>query len=419
MALSLRCSTNNGAATLASATTSSLNFGPVGHNNGVAASDTTNATFFGNANLPGTITYTLDTSTNWYGYDVTQIQTIAGWVSNSTTHANQDYDIEVSYVGSLAFVPLHTVTYLPFNGTPADANKSSMVTLTDDTGRIATNVDQLRFTFRQTGAWGNAAGFVLRELDVLGAATAVPEPSTALLLGVGLIGLTSRRRRGSAMPARLTRCAAVAIVSLLVAIPIAQANLINNPSFESPDIAGNQMYTTASQMDAVNWPISAGEITLVDGSFGTVAADGDQWLSLESNPGTIGVDGAISQTFNTVPGRLYDVSFAYSALSDGAITSWTLGYGVAGPTENVVINATGVPSLTLVSWATETYQFQAIGATTTLSFLGDQQRNGFFGSAIDNVSVTLVTPEPSTLTMMILFGVAATGRKFRQRVRPS
>ncbi|MCA9247201.1 MAG: PEP-CTERM sorting domain-containing protein [Planctomycetales bacterium] len=186
---------NTGSTALLSATTSSINFGPVGHNNGVAASDTTNATFFDNTRLPGTITYTLDTSVKFYGYDITQIQSIAGWVSNSTTHANQDYDIEVSYINSPVFTPLTTVTYLPFNGTPTNANKSSMVSLTDDTGRIATGVDQLRFTFRQTGAWGTSAGFVLREIDVFGTASVAPEPSTALLILGGLIGLVQRRSR--------------------------------------------------------------------------------------------------------------------------------------------------------------------------------------------------------------------------------
>ena len=168
-------------------------------------------------------------------------------------------------------------------------------------------------------------------------------------------------------------------------------------------------------MDAVNWPISANGITLVDGSFGTVAADGDQWLSLEANPGTIGQDAAISQTFNTFAGRLYDLTFEYSALSDNVINSWTLGYGVAGPTESVVIDSSSTGSLTLVPWATETFQFQAIGSTTTLSFLGDQQRNGFYGPAIDNISVVLVTPEPSTFLLSASLALLAFARRPRRR----
>jgi hypothetical protein len=268
----------------------------------------------------------------------------------------------------------------------------------------------------------NSATYSFKQLNVL--VEIIPEPSTMLLCGFGLVGLAMRRRRSFAsrrMPVTSNRTATSFSATLLVAIVAttssqAKANLIVNPSFETPNIAFNSsvQYNPGSQMDAVNWPISANGITLVDGSFGTVAADGDQWLSLEANPGTVGQDAAISQTFNTTAGRLYDLTFEYSALSDGAINSWTIGYGVAGPTETVVIDSSSTAGFALVPWATETFQFQAIGSTTTLSFLGDQQRNGFFGPAIDNISVVLVTPEPSTLLLaasLMLMGLTRRTRR--------
>jgi len=185
---------NTGEATLSSAAISTTNFGSGGHNNGVAANTQTDSTYFANGNLPGTITYTLDTSVDTYGYDITQIRSIMGWNAASTTLANQDFDIEVSLVGSDSFANIHTVTYTPF--TTGDGNKSSMVTVTDNTGVIASGVDQLRFTYRQTGTWGSSPGAVIRELDVEGVAT-IPEPSTFALSALGLLGLLAcgRRRR--------------------------------------------------------------------------------------------------------------------------------------------------------------------------------------------------------------------------------
>ena len=179
---------NTGQATLSSAVISSTWFGAGGHNDGSSANNTTNSTFIDNGRLPGTITYTLNTSVNTLGYDITEIRSITGWSENSTTHANQDFDVEVSLVGSGSFANIQTVTFLPFNGTPANANKSSMVTVTDSTGVIASGVDQLRFTYRQTGGWGGAAGLVIRELDVEGAATAgsgPPPPASAPISAMG------------------------------------------------------------------------------------------------------------------------------------------------------------------------------------------------------------------------------------------
>jgi hypothetical protein len=194
-----------------------------------------------------------------------------------------------------------------------------------------------------------------------------------------------------------------------------QANLITNPSFETPNVGSGSsvQYNTGTQMDATNWPISANGVTLVDSQFGTVASDGDQWLSLEANPGSVNNPGTISQTFNTFIGAKYLLTFDYSALSDNVITPWTMSYGVAGPTESLVISTAGVPSFSLADWATESYEFTATSLTTTLTFRGDQQRNGFYGPAIDNVSVTFVTPEPSSMLLCGLGLVVLAARRRR------
>lgn len=100
---------------------STTNFGAGCHNNGVAANDSTNSTYFANGNLPGTITYTLDTAANPLGYDISTIRSFTGWSSNSTAHANQSFDVEVSLVGVAAFALLQSVNFTPFF-TSSDGN---------------------------------------------------------------------------------------------------------------------------------------------------------------------------------------------------------------------------------------------------------------------------------------------------------
>lgn len=186
---------NAGESTLDSVVASSAtgSFTEAGVNNGIPADSSANATFYKNSNLSATVTFTLDITENFLGYDLTSIQTFAGWHVNSTTHANQDYDVYLSYVGDSAFSLFEEVNYTPF--ITGNGAKSSMVTISDDAGEsIATGVDEIRFIYHETGTWGTSAGVLIRELDVQGFAT-VPEPCSSVLVALGSVALTLRRRR--------------------------------------------------------------------------------------------------------------------------------------------------------------------------------------------------------------------------------
>ena len=86
--------------------------------------------------LPSTVTFTLDTSVNTLGYDITGVTTFAGWNDGKGQFANQKYDLLVSVVGSLDFTLLTNVLYTPItNGTTA---ASSSAGLSDSSGVMAT-----------------------------------------------------------------------------------------------------------------------------------------------------------------------------------------------------------------------------------------------------------------------------------------
>ena len=134
-----------------------------------------------------TIEYDLGVGTG-DGYDITEIQSIAAW--ESAGFMNQNYNVFVKYLGEIDFDPtaLTTVTYQP-----SPSNGSTKVNVTDDSGFLASGIEAIKFEFLVTD--GNAAGSIYREIDVQGTATAVPEPTTTALLGLGGLALILRRRK--------------------------------------------------------------------------------------------------------------------------------------------------------------------------------------------------------------------------------
>lgn len=130
-----------------------------------------------------TTTYDLDVTLNINGYDITEFRLFSGW---NDDRASQQYTISYSLVGSSAFTTLTSITSLQSDG--------SLLTRTyDDTSApLLTGVDAVRFNFvYPNNEFGRAT--VYREIDVLGIAT-VPEPSAALLGGLGMLALLRRRK---------------------------------------------------------------------------------------------------------------------------------------------------------------------------------------------------------------------------------
>ena len=134
-----------------------------------------------------TIDYELDVLSSVSGYSISSIETFGHWDGGRD---RQDISIHYSLVADpMVFFELVTYSFQPLG-----ASWFSKVSVTPGSGEsvLATGVAKLRFTFpnQKSGAGG------YRELDVFGAP--LPEPSTSLLIAIGLVGLSgSTGRRAS------------------------------------------------------------------------------------------------------------------------------------------------------------------------------------------------------------------------------
>lgn len=184
---------NQGQATFSSSSTSqSTSFGGAETgNDGVPTSN--NDTVYDN-NLNGAasliLTYNLNVSVNTLGYDITSIETFYGYNGSASAFADQIYSIEYALAGSPATYT--GLTSVNFN--PATSVAASQITITEDTtGVLASGVSSIRFLLSPNPA--NSQVGIAREFDVVGTPTGVvPEPSAAILGGLGMLTLLRRRR---------------------------------------------------------------------------------------------------------------------------------------------------------------------------------------------------------------------------------
>jgi len=147
------------------------------------------------------ITIAFDTSVNKKGYDITGIQSFAGWDTGANGRSNQGYQIELTYVGGTTKTLLAKTSWS--NSDPicywtqvSIANSNGSGVLDNGSGVVATGVESI--TFSNTDAAAAEGPVAYREFQIIGAATTIPEPSTIMMVVTGMIGLLAyawRKRR--------------------------------------------------------------------------------------------------------------------------------------------------------------------------------------------------------------------------------
>jgi hypothetical protein len=197
---------NQGRASLVSVAATGGPTFPVAGTNDATTTHTSGLTYWGGTHPAGEdVSYTLNTNPGTggsaTGYTLTQVNSFYGWQDSRSRHAAQEWVMSVETVTDpTTFQQVASVVYAPFAPTDG-AGGSTKVTLTDTTGALASGVIAIQFhvnTFSSSGNPGYTGELgVIREYDVLGAATPAPEPATTGLLHVtaagGLMARCGRR----------------------------------------------------------------------------------------------------------------------------------------------------------------------------------------------------------------------------------
>ncbi len=167
----------------------------------------------------------------------------------------------------------------------------------------------------------------------------------------------------------------------------ANANLIVNGGFEDNNVAtGSWQYYSSNQVNG--WDGS--NIEIWDHLGGVVAPEGNQHAELNAHPNA--GQFSIYQTFTTVVGQLYDVSFFYSARQDNS-ESFQFSVGSLDALINDHVVGT---------WNQYVNVFRANSNTTTLRFTSITPSYSTVGNLIDGVSVTSHVPEPAGYALLAL-----------------
>ncbi len=183
----------------------------------------------------------------------------------------------------------------------------------------------------------------------------------------------------------------LAIIAVCFAVSPSWA-LITNGSFEIGNYpVGNPAAATLNtgSMDLSGWTVG-GSIDWL-GTY-ALAADGVKSLDLSGNG-----HGWVSQTFDTITGKLYHVTFFMAGNPAGGDAIKDLFVNAGGDALQYSFDSTGKSSY-FMGWEQKLFDFTAIGSKTTLAFVSLEGTG--FGPAIDNVKVAAEAPLPAAAWLL-------------------
>ncbi|MFJ9691709.1 choice-of-anchor C family protein [Kitasatospora sp. NPDC101183] len=157
------------------------------------------------------------------------------------------------------------------------------------------------------------------------------------------------------------------------------ASRFDDGSFESPKAPANNFTELNAGQNIGPWRITSGSVDLIGAGFWQ-AAEGDQSLDLN------GADsGAIAQTFATVPGATYSVTYALAGNPGGGPAIRTGRAEIDGQDfQDFTFDVTG-KTRAAMGYVGRQFTFVARGATTTLGFTSTVR--GAYGPVLDDIQV--------------------------------
>ncbi|WP_190823699.1 choice-of-anchor C family protein [Saccharopolyspora pogona] len=158
-------------------------------------------------------------------------------------------------------------------------------------------------------------------------------------------------------------------------------------SFETPTVAANTFQNFAMGQSIGPWRVASGNVDLIGAGFWQ-AADGDQSVDLNGANA-----GAVSQTFKTVPGTGYTVTYSLAG-NPGESTKLKTGKVLIDGQnfQDFSFDTTG-KTTTNMGYVRRQVTFVATSTSTTLTFASTTP-NSAWGPVIDDVTVNPCPPAP-------------------------
>jgi hypothetical protein len=178
------------------------------------------------------------------------------------------------------------------------------------------------------------------------------------------------------------------------AVP-ASANLLQNGSFEDA-------------LSAADWNIVGNAVRTDKSPYPFIASDG--FWAINFNGGDNAPNGVLTQSFTTVIGQQYDLSFAFGKWAFGGGTAALQVEVISGGAvvlDQLVSDSTGSEGAEV--WNSYQFAFTATDASTTLRFTDRSNATASFDAILDNV---VVVPAPGAAALLAVGGLLA-GRRRR------
>ncbi len=164
--------------------------------------------------------------------------------------------------------------------------------------------------------------------------------------------------------------------------PTCAGNLLINGSFEENFENGiGESSLDKDSLSITGWKVINGQIDYLDSYW--VASHGTRSLDLDGTPGV----GGIEQTFETMAGTIYTVSFDLAGNIDFPGEKF-LKVSIGDTSREYVFDSTGHSSSNL-GWENKSFTFTAISSSSTIKFESQStDPSSSYGPAIDNVCIT-------------------------------